>query len=101
MKFKYLNFLLLPLFSVSVYSKQNENIKAINEALISAKMAGMCGTFQQMLAFQNSTKMKGGDEFIARFASTELARLGFSQKQFIIICNRSIDTYNTYKNLTD
>lgn len=62
--------------------------------LILAKYAGMCGVFVQMSAFQESTKMPGGDEFIARFLNTELARLGTSIEDFVRNCNKAVAHYD-------
>lgn len=46
---------------------QDKDLKFANDMLVTAKVAGMCGTFKQMFAFQEATQMPGGDEFIERF----------------------------------
>ena len=63
------------------------------EVLVLSKVSGVCGVMQQMVAFQRSTQMAGGDEFITRFWTTEFARLGKSQKQFIAECEFAIEVY--------
>lgn len=63
------------------------------DLLVISKMAGVCGVMQQMAAFQTSTKMPGGAEFIERFWRTEFARLGKSQEQFFRECEQSIALY--------
>lgn len=35
--------------------------------MVVAKATGMCGVLSQLIRFQDTTKMKGGDEFIMRF----------------------------------
>ena len=80
--------------SVSLANEQN---KALDIMLVS-KFAGVCGVMQQMQAFQESTQMAGGTEFITRFWQTEIVRLGKTQEQFFDECERSIDIYSKYTN---
>jgi hypothetical protein len=61
--------------------------------ILVSKMAGVCGVMQQMAAFQKSTKMPGGNEFIVRFWQTEFTRLGKSQETFLRECEGSIAAY--------
>lgn len=68
----------------------------LQEILAISKTAGVCGVMQQMVAFQSTTKMPGGDEFIVRFWTTEFARLGKSQEQFIRECELAIARYDAY-----
>jgi len=49
--------------------------------LATAKLAGVCGIVDSMIHFQTTTKMIGGDDFVARFWSVEATRLGFSVEQ--------------------
>lgn len=69
--------------------------------MYSAKMAGMCGNIQQMMEFQESTNMAGGDEFIARFVKTEAARLGYTNEQLIASCEYAATTYKTLLQTAD
>jgi hypothetical protein len=65
----------------------------IKEALIETKVAGMCGTLKQLTAFQEATKMKGGDDFILRFFNTESARLGQTLEEFLLRCQYAAKNY--------
>lgn len=67
---------------------------SLQDMLLVSKMAGVCGVMQQMAAFQSTTKMSGGSEFIERFWRTEFARLGKSQETFFKECEGSIAAYN-------
>ena len=67
---------------------------SLQDMLLVSKMTGVCGVMQQMAAFQSSTKMSGGSEFIERFWRTEFARLGKSQETFFKECEDSIAAYN-------
>ena len=58
-----------------------------------AKMAGACGILQQTSAFQATTKLEGGDEFVQRFWTTEAARLGKTPDEYIASCNEAISAY--------
>lgn len=64
--------------------------------LITAKFSGGCGMITQMATFQQSTKMRGGDEFLERFLSTESARLGMSPQQYVEQCRKSAEIYQSY-----
>lgn len=64
------------------------------DILVIAKSTGMCGTFKQLSAFQESTKMPGGDEFILRFLNTESARLGKTLPELLKQCQTSVKMYN-------
>lgn len=79
---------------------QDKDLKFANDMLVTAKVAGMCGTFKQMFAFQEATKMPGGDEFLQRFLTTEQARLGMNPQEFLEACQKSISAYTNYYNLT-
>jgi hypothetical protein len=68
----------------------------VQDILAVSKFAGACGVMQQMVAFQTTTKMQGGDEFIARFWTTEFARLGKSKEAFIAQCEGSVSAYDKW-----
>lgn len=81
-------------FSIfSFFAIAEEGNAPLRDLLIISKATGMCGTIQQMVAFQESTKMDGGDEFITRFVSTEAARLGQTVPEFVTQCESSITVY--------
>ena len=91
-KMKYLInlILLLSLFSTSVQANDNE---PLIEILVVAKSTGMCGSLKQLAAFQESTKMADGDEFILSFFNTEAARLGLTLPEFLKQCEDSLAIY--------
>jgi len=62
--------------------------------LAMAKYAGFCGAIIGMYGFQKSTKMPGGDEFLARFVATEAARLGVTLDKLMENCRGSISGYD-------
>nr|DAL97154.1 MAG TPA: hypothetical protein [Caudoviricetes sp.] len=80
---------------------QDKDLKFANDMLVTAKVAGMCGTFKQMFAFQEATQMPGGDEFIERFLNTEISRLGMSLQEFMKLCTDSIESYNKLKRMSE
>lgn len=88
---KKLSLIFLICISFSVQANENE---AVVHLLIAAKATGMCGTITQLAAFQESTKMLGGDEFINRFLNTEMARLGKTLPQFLDECKASAAIYS-------
>ncbi|EEP1426374.1 hypothetical protein HAZ10_004473 [Salmonella enterica] len=85
----------------SIAQSQDKDLKFANDMLVTAKVAGMCGTFKQMFAFQETTQMPGGDEFIERFLNTEISRLGMSLQEFMKLCTESIESYNKLKRLSE
>lgn len=64
------------------------------ELLIVSKVTGTCGTIKQLVAFQDATKMPGGDEFIMRFINTEMARLGKELPEFLKECEAAVKIYS-------
>lgn len=91
---KYL--LLLILIVNAGWSTDNSEQNDYDTTLIllaQAKMAGVCGTIKQMALFQESTKMAGGDEFLARYINTEMARLNLTSETFLKLCKQSVQTY--------
>jgi len=79
------------IFSSSVvYAEENDQL--IN-LLIASKATGMCGTLKQLVAFQASTQMTGGDEFLTRITNTEAARLGKTLPDLLSECDASVAIY--------
>ena len=66
--------------------------------LANAKFSGACGIMIQMFMFQETTKMPGGNEFLERFWHTEMARLGYSQDEYIAQCKRSVELHDIMMN---
>jgi hypothetical protein len=62
--------------------------------MVISKMTGICGVLSQMVQFQETTKMPGGAEFIARFWNTEFARLDMPRETFLKNCKGSISAYD-------
>lgn len=62
--------------------------------LATAKFAGACGILDSMINFQKTTRMAGGDEFVARFWALEATRLGLSVKEMSDRCDQSIIAYD-------
>jgi hypothetical protein len=62
--------------------------------LATAKFAGACGILDSMINFQKTTRMPGGDDFVARFWSVEAARLGLSVQALSDRCDQSIIAYD-------
>ncbi len=62
--------------------------------LATAKFAGACGILDSMVTFQKTTRMPGGDEFVARFWAVEAARLGLAVKALSDQCDQSIIAYD-------
>jgi len=78
-------------FSAS-FAHAEDNDQLIN-LLIASKATGMCGTLKQLAAFQESTQMPGGDEFLLRFINTEAARLGKTLPDLLSECETSVAIY--------
>jgi hypothetical protein len=64
--------------------------------MVVAKATGMCGVLSQMINFQQTTKMDGGDEFMIRFINTEAARLGKTLEVYVGDCPPIVEKYNGY-----
>jgi hypothetical protein len=88
-------FIIGPL-SVQAQSSDEEGNQAIIEMLVVAKATGMCGVFNQLITFQQATKMEGGDDFLMRFLNTEAARLGLTLKALTGQCPEWVQTYGVY-----
>lgn len=67
---------------------------APQQLLATAKMAGACGILDSMIQLQSTTKLSGGEEFVARFWSVEAARLGMTVTQLSETCTKSIKAYD-------
>jgi hypothetical protein len=84
--------LFFPLLLNAQDNEKNEYGKIIGMMVV-AKATGMCGVYSQLVRFQDTTKMKGGDEFIMRFLSTEAARLGHTVDSLVGQCPDVINKY--------
>ena len=68
--------------------------------LVVGKAAGACGILDLQLAFQQSTQMAGGNEFVVRFWTTEAARLGMTLPQYATEhCKSSLESYGKLQDL--
>lgn len=82
--------------SITLSSQAESSNDQLLGLLAASKMAGLCGAVQQMARFQESTKLKGGDDFIYRFVGTETARLGMDHATFLKRCEQAITTYDGF-----
>jgi hypothetical protein len=95
---KILAVVLLILSSVASAATAEQSMKnPFQEVMITSKMVGTCGVMQQMVRFQEATKMEGGEDFILRFWSTEATRLGMSTDRFIQVCDNSTSKYDVWE----
>ena len=69
--------------------------------MATSKLAGACGILDAMLYFQNTTKLEGGNNFVARFWASEAARLGLTLQQYSDHCDSAIDAYDKLWNATE
>jgi hypothetical protein len=90
--------LFLPVLLNAEESKQNDWSEIVGMMVV-AKATGMCGALSQLVTFQDTTKMKGGDEFIMRFLETEAARLGYTVDSFVSQCPDVTKKYKEYMKL--
>ncbi len=92
---------LLLMFShiVSAEESGSEAGDQLVNMMVVAKATGMCGVLSQLVRFQETTKMKGGDEFVMRFLNTEAARLGYTVESFIGQCPSVTEKYKDYMEL--
>ncbi len=84
------------MLSIAGISAADETKNGILDIMVISKMTGLCGAIKQMAAFQESTKMPGGDEFLTRFLNTESSRLGKTLPEFLEGCSSVTNTYNQY-----
>ncbi len=80
---------------------QESDAKMIRAFVANAKVAGMCGTFKQMAAFQEATQMPGGNDFLVRFMSTEAARLGKDLRTFMQDCVDITKTHGEFMRMLE
>jgi len=74
---------------------------SMEQILAISKIAGACGSMNQMINFQTQTKLEGGDKFVVRFWETESARLGNTLEQMSSQCDNALNIYdNLYKAAT-
>ncbi len=85
--------------SLSKAEDKQDNMNEIISMMVVAKATGMCGVLSQMINFQETTKMPGGDEFIIRFLNTEAARLGKTVNDYVGECPAIVEKYNGYMEL--
>jgi len=82
------------LASAVCFSSQAQDDPTAQTSLATAKMAGACEILDQLVQFQTSTGIDGGDLFVARFWESEAARLGLLDTQELSdLCDKSILTY--------
>lgn len=86
-------------YSESTEETDGVSNESVSDILILAKGVGFCGVMNSMVFFQKDSKMTGGDEFVNRFASTELARLDWTVEDFNRICKYSVKRYNNLQEL--
>lgn len=79
---------LIALVAGTASGDQQTPTQQLHGALVSAKVMGSCAMLLQLVKFQESTQMRGGDEFLERFANMEYARLGVSADQYAQKCCR-------------
>ncbi len=91
-------FLVFPFFLIAEEADKNKYDEIVGMMVV-AKATGMCGVFSQLVMFQETTKMKGGDEFIMRFLNTEAARLGHTVDSLVGQCPGVVKKYKGYMEL--
>jgi hypothetical protein len=91
-----LRFIRLLIFVIVFFSSitRADDSNTDQRILSVAKFTGGCGILESMVHFQKATQMPGGDNFIARFWTTEATRIGFSMQEYVDNCNKSTDIYN-------
>lgn len=93
---KLITLILSAMLSLPCLAQDDSNeMDGVISLLVAAKATGACGVIHQLVSFQESTKMQGGDEFIVRFLNTEMARLNKTLPDFLKECNVAIQMYNT------
>ena len=73
--------------------KQTDN-SATLDMLVVAKATGMCGAYFQLVNFQQSKKIAGGDELVTGFLTAEATRLGHTLDSFMAQCPEVVKRYN-------
>ncbi len=85
----------LGLIALSGIASAQEEI-SLQALMAVSKMAGACGILDEMIHFQEITKMSGGDDFVARFWGAEAARLGLSMQQYSEQCDQALLAYGRF-----
>jgi hypothetical protein len=91
--------LIIVLLMFSSFVSANEDQEGNEFAmglLATGKLTGNCGIFKLQLDFQDNTKLKGGEDFLARFWTMEAARLGMSLEEFVDGCHKIVAKYDAY-----
>ena len=98
---KLISFLLLIfVFSPIVYSDDDQESSDFARGLLATgKFSGGCGIFKLQIEFQENTQLAGGSEFIARFWTTEAARLGMSLEEYAEQCKTVVQSYKDYETM--
>jgi hypothetical protein len=91
-------FLAFP-FIASAEESDKESENQLVGMMVVAKATGMCGVLSQLVRFQETTKMKGGDKFVLRFLNTEAARLGHTVESYVGQCPDITEKYKAYMEL--
>lgn len=95
-------FLILLSLTFSQYSLSNDD-KEVNHFALSmlatGKMTGGCGIFKLQIDFQENTGLTGGDDFMARFWTTEAARLGMTLEEYATSCHKMVASYKSYESM--
>lgn len=81
-------FLVLPLSHVYADSKTD-----LLSLLASAKITGTCEVMDQMIEFQETNQIPGGDAFIAEFQKSESQRKKISEEEMSEYCNTAVMTF--------
>ncbi|MGM3159949.1 hypothetical protein ACS25C_04080 [Dickeya undicola] len=93
-----MRFIALVIMVASFSSMAANEKNNVNDLMLNAKWAGMCGVIKQMISFQEANKIPGGGDFVDKFIASERLRLGLSQIQLIESCNRAASVYSdSYK----
>lgn len=80
--------------SPQVYSDSGED--PVKSLLTIGLMSGTCIVYEDMIAYQKTAKLEGGDEFILRFWSAELAKTGRnSLEEFLSECKVVYETHRS------
>ena len=99
-KLVFIRLLFFVIVSSSAITRADDS-NTVQGVLAVAKFTGGCSILESMVNFQKATQMPGGDDFIARFWTTEAARVSFSMQEYIDRCNKSTEMYNQIRNAAD
>ena len=80
--------------SPQVYSDSGEQL--VKSLLNIGLMSGTCIVYEDMIAYQKTAKLGGGDEFILKFWSAELAKTGRnSLEEFLSECKTVYEAHES------